>query len=414
LQRSCLAGYPPKLDPKITETSWIHKLFGGRLRSRVTCGSCGHDSDTFDAILDLSLDVQDVTSLKQALSKFVQVDKLRGHNKYKCEKCKSLVNADKQFTIHDAPTCLTVHLKRFSPLGRKITHTIDYNSVLDLQPAMSEGQYGPRYSLYGVISHAGGGPHSGHYFAHVKAPDGSWYDANDDIVSKTSLAAVTSRRNAYMLFYMRMSGETLGAAINLPTENGKKSLKRKSPDEEEDRGVAVSSSSFASPSKELNEKVAKFRAAEGERVSQITAPLVSYPSSEGEEVGGKKSSESSHALPPSSSSFVAGPSPLGIIDTRDTPSSGIKRKSPSSGDDDSSSSDAKRRRTNSLSHKPKAGLNGLNGLFKPTNNLYERRDVDANFKPMQHGVRKQQIAEVGTKPPKSGLITSMKRRVGGI
>lgn len=160
LQRSCLAGYPPyvvlenlpislfirakshfrKLDPKITETSWIHKLFGGRLRSRVTCGSCGHDSDTFDAILDLSLDVQDVTSLKQALSKFIQVDKLRGHNKYKCEKCKSLVNADKQFTIHDAPTCLTVHLKRFSPLGRKITHTIDYNSVLDLQPAMSDGQ----------------------------------------------------------------------------------------------------------------------------------------------------------------------------------------------------------------------------------------------------------------------------------
>jgi len=70
----------------------------------------------------------------------VQIDYLRGANKYKCEHCKKPVNAEKQLTVHDAPMCLTVHLKRFTPLGRKLGHAIDYPHTLDLQPAMSEGQ----------------------------------------------------------------------------------------------------------------------------------------------------------------------------------------------------------------------------------------------------------------------------------
>jgi ubiquitin carboxyl-terminal hydrolase 36/42 len=76
-----------KLDPKLAETSWVHKVFGGRLRSRVTCRECNHNSDTFDSILDLSLDIYAAGSLKEALRKFVTVDYLKGADKYKCEKC---------------------------------------------------------------------------------------------------------------------------------------------------------------------------------------------------------------------------------------------------------------------------------------------------------------------------------------
>lgn len=105
MQKSCLTGYPPyvvhissyvqisilfrsrKLDPKIAETTWVHKIFGGRLRSRVTCMQCGHNSDTFDSILDLSVDIYNMTSLKEALRKFTAIDFLKGADKYKCEKC---------------------------------------------------------------------------------------------------------------------------------------------------------------------------------------------------------------------------------------------------------------------------------------------------------------------------------------
>jgi len=78
--------YDRKLDPKLAETTWVHKIFGGRLRSRVTCHDCGYNSDTFDRILDLSLDILRSDSLKDALKKFVAVDHLKGADKYKCEK----------------------------------------------------------------------------------------------------------------------------------------------------------------------------------------------------------------------------------------------------------------------------------------------------------------------------------------
>ncbi|KAI6035036.1 Usp36 protein [Pisolithus orientalis] len=211
LQKSCLAGYPQdirKLDPKLAETTWVHKIFGGRLRSRVTCRECNHHSDTFDSMLDVSLDIYGSSTLKEAFKKFVAVDCLRGADKYMCEKWKPVV-AEKRFTIHEAPAVLTVHLKRFSPLGRKIGHFVHYDERLSLQPAMSEGQYGPRYSLYG------GGPNSGHYFAH-------WFQMNDDMV-------------AYILFYIRDKGHTRPTASATSTSM----KKRKVTEAEEDVGVKV-------------------------------------------------------------------------------------------------------------------------------------------------------------------------------
>ncbi|KAK2466050.1 hypothetical protein APHAL10511_001692 [Amanita phalloides] len=212
LQKSCLAGYPPKLDPKLAETTWVHKIFGGRLRSRVTCHDCGYNSDTFDRILDLSLDILRSESVRDALHKFIAVDYLKGADKYKCEKCKKHVIAEKQFTIHEAPMVLTVHLKRFSPMGRKISHHVDYDDRLSLHPYMSEGKHGLLYSLYGVICHAGGGPNSGHYFAFIKDKDGRWWEMNDEIVSQIGGAPV-GKKNAYILFYMRNKGQELEAVV---------------------------------------------------------------------------------------------------------------------------------------------------------------------------------------------------------
>ena len=127
-------------------------------------------------------------------------------------RCKKSVNAEKQFTLHDAPLVLTVHLKRFSPLGRKIGHHIKYDEKVSLQPFMSEGHFGPTYSLYGVICHACGGPNSGHYYAFVKGRDG-WYEMNDELVTRHRGAPV-SLKSAYVLFYLRERGQALEAAIN--------------------------------------------------------------------------------------------------------------------------------------------------------------------------------------------------------
>ena len=147
--------------------------------------------------------------------------------------------ASKRFTIHDAPVALTIHLKRFSPLGRKIGHPVRYDERLSLARAVSEGQYGPSYSLYGVISHAGGGPNSGHYYAHIKASNGQWYEMNDDSVTRHP-GPPTNMKSAYILFYIRERGQALQAAVTSGSEgqpvtpNGIKHKKRKASDTESD------------------------------------------------------------------------------------------------------------------------------------------------------------------------------------
>ena len=75
-----------KMEAKLSGTTFVHKIFGGKLRSRVSCQSCGYNSDTFDRILDLSLDIIKVDSLKEALKSFISPDHLKGADKYKCEK----------------------------------------------------------------------------------------------------------------------------------------------------------------------------------------------------------------------------------------------------------------------------------------------------------------------------------------
>jgi ubiquitin carboxyl-terminal hydrolase 36/42 len=110
---------------------------------------------------------------------------------------------------------LTVHFKRFSPMGRKISHHVNFEEHLSLKPFMSEDQHGPSYSLYGIICHAGGGPNSGHYYAFVKAKDGQWWEMNDEMRSRVG-SAPTNKKTAYMLFYIRNKGQGLDIAVKAP------------------------------------------------------------------------------------------------------------------------------------------------------------------------------------------------------
>ncbi|KAJ7572496.1 cysteine proteinase [Mycena floridula] len=337
LQKACLFGQPQKLDPKVQETTWVHKLFGGQLRSRVTCRSCGYNSDTFDRILDLSLDITETSTLQGALKKFVRPDYLKGTDKYKCEKCMKHVNAEKRFSVHEAPLVLTVHFKRFSPLGRKISHAIQYEERLSLQPYMSQGQYGPTYTLYGIICHAGGGPNSGHYYAFVKSKDGHWHEMNDESVSSSSFS---NRKSAYMLFYLQNKGQRLESVVRAPPAFTPSTVaasmkKRKAPDaQEEDKGSKVSSP-FIGPvlpdspdakRRKLSEvdpqaDLVKKKIEEANKKSGAMDSLASYGSDDDEQTE-KQNVEASLTMPTPESSPVKPPKP------EESPSTSIPSISP--------------------------------------------------------------------------------------
>ena len=209
---------PPKNSPR-AETTFVFQVFGGRLRSQVTCKTCGRKSDTFDSFMDLSLDVAKAKSVESALKRYVAVEVLDGSNKYKCEMGGGkphMTRATKQFTIDTAPLVLTVQLKRFEyvPFGRgKLTQFVEYPLALDISGAMSDANPKARgkekYTLFAVLVHAGGSMHSGHYYCYVKSSAGVWYEMDDEGVSATSERTALGQK-AYLLFYQR-EGTDLGA-----------------------------------------------------------------------------------------------------------------------------------------------------------------------------------------------------------
>lgn len=105
------------MDPRSLETTLVHQIFGGYLRSQVVCLRCQRPSNTYDEFLDMSVDIMHAGSVQRALADFVRPERLDGDNRYHCERCRVKVPALKRLTVHEAPNVLTVHLKRFDPMN---------------------------------------------------------------------------------------------------------------------------------------------------------------------------------------------------------------------------------------------------------------------------------------------------------
>ncbi|XP_074973479.1 ubiquitin carboxyl-terminal hydrolase 17-like protein 6 isoform X3 [Phalacrocorax aristotelis] len=228
-QSACLSG-SSDLDISSQSTTIVHQIFGGSLRSRgtahhplfplglavpfcllpvinsFTCLSCKAVSSSYEAFLDVPLDVKAASSVTDALEGFVRPERLEGENCYRCSQCDKMVAASKRFTIHRAPMVLTVCLKRFDDFtGGKISKVVEYPEYLDLRPYMSHAAGEPLlYSLYAVLVHRGRSCYNGHYFCYTKASSGVWYKMDDESVDRCGIDTVL-RQQAYLLFYIRCS-----------------------------------------------------------------------------------------------------------------------------------------------------------------------------------------------------------------
>ncbi|KAM9260707.1 ubiquitin carboxyl-terminal hydrolase 17-like protein 6 [Morus bassanus] len=170
----------------------------------LTCLSCKAVADSYEAFLDVPLDIQAASSVAGALEDFVRPEQLDGENGYKCSKCEQLVTASKRLTIHRPSNVLTVCLKRFDAFsGRKISKAVEYPEYLDLGVYTSEAPgESLLYSLYAVLVHEGFSCQAGHYYCFVKSSDGQWYKMDDDSVGLCDIETVLCQC-AYLLFYAR-------------------------------------------------------------------------------------------------------------------------------------------------------------------------------------------------------------------
>lgn len=108
---------------------------------QLRCCNCGHCSDTYEPLIDLSLEIEDVDTLPSALESFTKLEKIEdSETKFTCENCKEEVAVEKQLMVDQAPTIAAFHLKRFKNDGsyvEKIDKHVEYPMELDLQSYIS-------------------------------------------------------------------------------------------------------------------------------------------------------------------------------------------------------------------------------------------------------------------------------------
>ncbi|XP_028802810.1 ubiquitin carboxyl-terminal hydrolase 20 isoform X2 [Neltuma alba] len=211
------------LDLKRNSKSWeqvdnlVEKIFGGRLISKLQCCNCGHCSDTYEPLIDLSLEIENVDSLPSALASFTKVEKIDA--KFICDSCKEEVSMEKRLILDQTPSVATFHLKRFKTDGiyvEKIDNHVDFPLELDLLPYTNcnkSNNEALRYDLYAIVVHVGLSSTSGHYFCFVRTAPDLWYRLDDSKVTRVAGDFVLSQE-AYILLYARQGTPWLSAIMD--------------------------------------------------------------------------------------------------------------------------------------------------------------------------------------------------------
>lgn len=203
---------------------WVHELFQGTLTSETKCLTCENVSQRDEPFLDLSVDLEAHSSVTSCLRKFSQEEMLQERDKFFCDNCGGLQEAEKRMKVKRSPKILALHLKRFrytEDLQRlqKLFHRVVYPYHLRLFNTTNDAEDPDRlYELYAVVVHIGVGPYHGHYISIIKTPDRGWLLFDDELVEPVDKAFVlnffgdqASLACAYVLFYRETTLEAIRA-----------------------------------------------------------------------------------------------------------------------------------------------------------------------------------------------------------
>lgn len=228
-----IPGQGPDTEKKIeTVSSWVHELFEGTLTSETRCLTCENISQRDEAFLDLSIDLEPNSSVNSCLLKFSEEEMLCEKNKFHCDNCSGLQEAEKRMKIKRQPRMLALHLKRFEynedyTQLHKLFHRVVYPFELIL-PNLTDDVEDPDriYGLYAVIVHLGTTPFHGHYVSIIKTKDLGWLLFDDELVLPVDRNYVRNffggqvkvgndmKNNpacAYVLFYQETTREAVQA-----------------------------------------------------------------------------------------------------------------------------------------------------------------------------------------------------------
>ncbi|KAL5075795.1 hypothetical protein RYX36_014779 [Vicia faba] len=201
-----------KKEPPLA--TWVHKNFQGILTNETRCLQCETVTARDETFFDLSLDIEQNSSITSCLKNFSSTETLNAEDKFFCDKCCSLQEAQKRMKIKRPPRILVIHLKRFKymeQLGRykKLSYRVVFPLELRLSDTDEEADI--EYSLFAVVVHVGSGPNHGHYVCLVKNHN-HWLCFDDETVEAVDEASVqtffgstqefnNNTDHGYILFY---------------------------------------------------------------------------------------------------------------------------------------------------------------------------------------------------------------------
>lgn len=211
---------PPKEPPR----TFVHDLFEGELSNEVRCLCCETVTRRVESFFDLSVDVEQNSSVTACLRNFSSTELLEKQDKFSCDVCCSLQEAERRMRIKQLPRILALHLKRFKYVEqyakyKKLSYRVVFPLELRLYNTSDDAEDPDRlYALFAVVVHVGSGPNQGHYVALIKS-HGQWLLFDDDCVEpkdESELQAVfgitqdssSSTEAGYILLYETVSGSS--------------------------------------------------------------------------------------------------------------------------------------------------------------------------------------------------------------
>lgn len=212
------------LSSMMPATGWVHDIFEGVLTSETKCLTCETASQRDETFLDLSIDLEEHSSVTSCLGKFSAEEMLCERNKFHCDHCGGLQEAEKRMKIHKLPKVLAFHLKRFKYTEdysrlQKLFHRVVYPYHLRLFNTTDDADDPDRlYELYAVVVHIGGNAYHGHYVSVIKTKDRGWVLFDDEMVEPVDKHFVRNffgdkpgMACAYVLFYQETTFEKMRA-----------------------------------------------------------------------------------------------------------------------------------------------------------------------------------------------------------
>ncbi|KAK4058468.1 hypothetical protein OIO90_000629 [Microbotryomycetes sp. JL221] len=227
------SGLPNGLDSNSAKT-WVHRLFEGVLTNETRCLTCETITSRDEAFLDLSIDIEQNTSVTSCLRQFSASEMLCQRNKFSCDTCCGLQEAEKRMKIKKLPNILALHLKRFKyeeSLQRhvKLTYRVVFPFELRLFNTSDHVANPDRlYELWAIVVHIGAGPTHGHYITIVKS--GSRWIVFDDMnvypIEQSDISKffgdTPGQGSGYVLFYQAVDLDLGG--IELPSQKRDRTL----------------------------------------------------------------------------------------------------------------------------------------------------------------------------------------------